>query len=341
MIFTALNNYFYRQNLRPCTGVNQFAVRSYMKKPALIVIAVLLLAFISIYFIIPQKIKTINTIEIDANDANVARLLVNNKAWQKWWPGNIIKGDSLNYTYKKIRFGLHDNTNSGILATINQNDLIIESKLTYNSTEDIACIVTWETEMQSSLNPVARIKEYYDLQNLSADLQDILKRFKRFMQTDSNIYGLSIKVQKIKHPLMMITSTNITSYPNSNAVYALIDKLKQEAKRQNIAQVAEPMLNVHQTDDDAYQMMVALPIDKPVTETKDIQLNKMVLGGNILQTTITGGPGTLKNAFTQLKKYQKDHRLISPAMPYEVLVTDRLAEPDTSKWITKVYWPIF
>ncbi|MDB4999000.1 MAG: hypothetical protein JWR76_77, partial [Mucilaginibacter sp.] len=56
---------------------------------------------------------------------------------------------------------------------------------------------------------------------------------------------------------------------------------------------------------------------------------------------VKGGKQTVANAFVQLKNYQKDHGLISPAMPFEILITNRLTEKDTAKWVTKLYWPIF
>ena len=30
---------------------------------------------------------------------------------------------------------------------------------------------------------------------------------------------------------------------------------------------------------------------------------------------------------------------MSPAIPFESLITNRLEEPDTSKWVTKIYYP--
>jgi hypothetical protein len=41
-----------------------------------------------------------------------------------------------------------------------------------------------------------------------------------------------------------------------------------------------------------------------------------------------------------MKAYMKDFKLTSPAMPFELLVTNRANEPDTSKWVTKIYYPI-
>jgi hypothetical protein len=33
--------------------------------------------------------------------------------------------------------------------------------------------------------------------------------------------------------------------------------------------------------------------------------------------------------------------LSTPAIPYQSIITNRLTETDTTKWITKIYQPIF
>ena len=35
-----------------------------------------------------------------------------------------------------------------------------------------------------------------------------------------------------------------------------------------------------------------------------------------------------------------DHSLSAPVIPFEYIITDRSKEPDTSKWITKICFPI-
>jgi len=101
------------------------------------------------------------------------------------------------------------------------------------------------------------------------------------------------------------------------------------------------MLNITKVSPASYQVSMALPVDKMISTDKGTFINKMVAGGNLLVTDVKGGPNTIADALGQIKQYMKDHKLISPAMPFESLVTDRVAERDTSKWVTKIYYPIF
>lgn len=100
------------------------------------------------------------------------------------------------------------------------------------------------------------------------------------------------------------------------------------------------MLNVHKNGDSSYLVKVALPVDKQLKDAGDIQYRWMLKGGNILVTEIKGGPSKIEKAFTEMRNYVEDHQRIAPAIPFQSLVTDRREEPDTNKWITKLYWPV-
>lgn len=85
---------------------------------------------------------------------------------------------------------------------------------------------------------------------------------------------------------------------------------------------------------------VAIPINKEIPFTKPIFINTMV-DGKLLVTEVKGGQQTIKNALFSFKNYVQDKQFTSPAMPYEMMITDRSAEKDTSKWVTKIYYPVF
>ena len=100
------------------------------------------------------------------------------------------------------------------------------------------------------------------------------------------------------------------------------------------------MLNIKETGN-TYYVMVGIPVNTNLnSDNKAFQIKKMVLG-DILTTEVMGGPYTVQNALNQLKFYINDNKMASPAIPYESLVTNRLLQPDSTKWITKIYYPVF
>ena len=66
----------------------------------------------------------------------------------------------------------------------------------------------------------------------------------------------------------------------------------------------------------------------------------MVLG-NILKAEVTGGLDRVKEGETELANYVDDYHKLSPAIPFQSLVTDRISQADSTKWITRLYYPIF
>ncbi|RYU89975.1 hypothetical protein EWM62_10545 [Mucilaginibacter terrigena] len=312
-----------------------------MKKPVLIVVGILLLAFISIYFVIPQKIKISHVIEIDATDRNVSKFLVNKKPWAKWWLGQHNTADSNLFVYQGAKYKLQESTNSYINLIIEHDDIKLTSQVIYAATGEGMCEVTWLGEMQSSLNPFERIAQYVKITHLSKNIEVILTHFKSFMQTEKNVYGMSIRLSKIKNPIVLASTTHTADYPSPIVVYKLVNELKKQISMQGALALDSPMMNVHVDEKNGYLVMIALPVNKLITPGPNTVINKLVKGANVLEAQVTGGKNTITNAFSQVKHYQKDHGLMSPAMPFELLITNRLAQKDTAKWVTKIYWPIY
>nr|WP_294948690.1 GyrI-like domain-containing protein [uncultured Mucilaginibacter sp.] len=311
-----------------------------MKKPALLVLGLLLLAFISIYFIIPQNITATSTVTVDATDGNVFKFLIKKEAWPKWWPGTHNRKDSSSFAYNGVMYTIKKDANSYIEVNINTGKLELDSKINYLATEDGATDVRWDAVKQSSLNPFARIAEFVRIKAEQKDMDSVLTQFKQFIQKDINVYGLRIKIDKVKDGVMLATNTVTKTPPTDGAVYSMIADLRKQIAAQNATETNKPMLNVTQVDNSEYHVMVAIPVNKEIKPGVNSVINKMVVGGNILQTEVKGGRKTIDNAFVQLQNFRKDYKLTGVAMPFELMVTDRSIEKDTSKWVTKLYWPI-
>jgi effector-binding domain-containing protein len=86
--------------------------------------------------------------------------------------------------------------------------------------------------------------------------------------------------------------------------------------------------------------MLALPVNKILPDEGPFAFKRMVRG-LILVAEIKGGPSTIENAFQVFKTYVEDHNYTEIALPFQSLITDRQAEPDTAKWVTKLYYPVY
>jgi hypothetical protein len=86
--------------------------------------------------------------------------------------------------------------------------------------------------------------------------------------------------------------------------------------------------------------MVAIATGLPLVTSERYLLKKMELG-YILKGEVKGGVNTVKRALDNLASYAMDYDKTAPAIPYQLWVTDRQQQPDTTQWVTQLYFPIF
>jgi len=310
-----------------------------MKKIILIILAIAFIIVTGVYLLIPSSLKITNQITIEASDASTFKFLTHENEWAKWWPGTKTN-DSL-YTYNGTTFHISKTTNGGVNLIFEKNGLSFNSEISYLADNDYEVKITWLAESNGSANLLQKVNDYRHTRLLKDETTAILHHLKVFLEDEKNTYGYKIYINKVKAPILLTTATSLNTYPDVRYVYESINQLREQAKAQGAKEASFPMLNVNQTDDKQYEIRVALPIDKLINPEGKSSINKMVPGGNLLVADVKGGPNTIHNAFSQIKVFMKDHRLISPAMPFESLVTDRSVEKDTAKWVTKIYYPIF
>jgi hypothetical protein len=99
------------------------------------------------------------------------------------------------------------------------------------------------------------------------------------------------------------------------------------------------MLHIWQ-DSGLFKTEVAIPVNKAIPQNK-IYLIKRMVPGKILVAEIKGGDYSAREALRQMHIFMTDNNLSSPAIPFQSLITNRMEEPDTLKWITKIYYPVF
>ncbi|RKR80787.1 hypothetical protein BDD43_0921 [Mucilaginibacter gracilis] len=300
--------------------------------------AVVLVALIlSIYFLIPVSLSQSQVVIIKTSEIHAFQFLTNKTHWAKWWPGRRV-ADSI-YNFNNGTYDIQKFTNSGATLNIKRNDYNVPSQIVFIAANKESVKITWNTVQVASPNPIARLQQYFVEKQLNRDIKNILTGLKTFLEDDRNVYGIDVKLAKVKDSVILATTQVFAKYPTTTQVYELVGKLQQQAKLKNIKVQGAPMLNVHQSGT-TFETMVGMPVSSEFKASAGFLMNKMVLG-NILEAEVKGGPNTVNAARIALENYRKDYGLISPAIPYQTLVTNRLSQPDTSKWITKLYYPIY
>ena len=120
----------------------------------------------------------------------------------------------------------------------------------------------------------------------------------------------------------------------------MVQKIQAYIKTKAALQTGNPIFNISETGKNQYQLMCAIPIDKTITGNNAFACKKMIKGSFMI-AEVVGGDSTVKKASASLQQYFADYRKTSMAINFNMLITDRIYQPDTAKWITRLYYPVY
>ncbi|MET0635605.1 MAG: GyrI-like domain-containing protein [Chitinophagaceae bacterium] len=299
---------------------------------------ILLIVFISSVYLFTSPARSFHAaVEIPVSAEGGFRSIYNQVNWDKWWPGEKIADN--HFRFGKHEYRIRDKQLSSLTIDITGSGDSLASRLNLIISGADSLGLVWIGFGPSSSNILTRMKWSLD-QSLHKETQVILDSLRSFYSKEENIYGFPVTATRITDTALISVSKTMAGMPSTTEIYSMLDKLHAYTSSIGIREINSPMLNISRAGD-SILVRVAIPIEKRVPDSGDLQYRWMLPGGLMCVATVTGGPHTALNAVTTMETYLKDHGLNQPAIPYQSLVTDRRAEPDTSKWITKIYCPYF
>jgi acetolactate synthase small subunit len=306
-----------------------------MKKILIGLLLIIAFLLTSVYLFIPGRSQIEATTTINAASPGVFRALSDNASWKTFWPGNTpFKLDDKTYAIKERSYNV-------LSIDVSSADNTLTSTINLLPIRSDLLTIEWAAVQLNSSNPFKRLSQYRQASALEKELNMILGRIKEFMEQTKNVYGIDIKQTKVADSVLITTRRSFDHQPSSKDVDDMIQNLRRYITENNAVEKNFPMLNIFSSDSSHYQGMTAIAVDRELPLTKEFVPKFLLKGGNILEVEIRGGPYTIENAFKELENYRSDYKYASPAIPYQLLVTDRLKEVDTAKWITKLYYPIY
>lgn len=315
-----------------------------MKKTILILGLILIVAFVSSYIFIPNTLTVSKLMYVESSDRIVYDLLLTNKSKANWWPqkdaDNLKTLDSTTFKYENTYYKFLDANFTSTSSMITKGDAVFKGTLSSLFEGENAFKLVWSVSITNNYNPITRLLNYYKAVSIKKDITKILEQFGSFVVKEENIYGIKIKRTIVKDTLLLTTNKSMNHYPSVSETYEIVNALEDFAKTNSATKTNSPMLNVIETYKGDFNVTVALPVDKSIETKAGFFVNKM-FPGNILEAEIKGERKIIDNGFLQMKNYMKDFKLTAPAMPFEMMITDRSIEKDSTKWVTKLYYPIF
>ncbi|MFN2439803.1 MAG: hypothetical protein ABR503_11440 [Chitinophagaceae bacterium] len=315
-----------------------------MKKWLVVFLILFLILFALLYLFIPNVISISRKISVKANAEGLYRNLEVHKKWQLWWPGTdtTIATDRPEQIFylNGYAYTIEDKSINSLSISISDNKISTKTLLHIIPLKTDSVKLVWTGAMATSINPLIRIHRYFKAKDIERNLEKILEGMKTFFSKNENIYGIAIKQEAVVDSILISTYATSAGYPTIPFIYGLIDQLKNYTRGQSAKETGYPMLNVSTTDSINFLTKVALPVNKKLKDSGTISYKWMLGGGKILVTEIKGGPHSIEKAFTQMEQYVSDYNRLAPAIPFRSLVTDQMKEPDTNKWVTRIFWPV-
>ena len=312
-----------------------------MKKLLVVIISLLLIAVACIYIFIPKQLNVSHSISVKTNDKWAFKYVMNTNEWRKWWPSDRMhqqNTDSLFY-HGGLLFTTDSLYYNAVLIPIEKNGVTMNSKLYVMPVRKHEVQLTWECSLDGGYNPFVRWQQYNKAVAVKKSMTGILGAYKKWLEVPENIYGFEVKEGKIIDTMLVAIRTTFKAYPSPDQIDSVMQILRNHAAKNNATVNGYPMLNVLNEVPGIYAAQMALPVNKRVPETAAIRMKRM-FGGNTLIATVRGGYYTIAKAYEACEAYKSDHDRTSPAIPFQSMITDRVAEPDTSKWETIIYCPV-
>ena len=255
---------------------------------------------------------------IKSSNEGIYRSMINQQLWNKWFSNDIIVTKPL--------------LNSAEIEVLAGDQKAPGNILLVSATND-STKVYWQAEIPG----YSRFTGYSALKELQHKINLALDSLEVFTTNTENVYGIDIKQQSTKDTLLLTSRFITKSYPGAADVYPHINELKKTVLSMNAQPVGYPMLNVTRVDTSLYKCMIAIPVNKVLDDPSFVRM----IPGRFLTAQIKGGPYTIRHAHEMMQQYFKDYQRTSMAIPFEYIITDRSAEPDTTKWITEIYAPVY
>lgn len=310
-----------------------------MKKWLLVLVGLIILIITAAHLLIPAKIEITKHVSVKCTQDGALYILKSPGKWNKWWPG-LIKNDS-SFILNGLSYITDKRNYAGVKLTMHNNgDSVGNNILVLPIGKDSVDIIL-KTSVVTGNNPFAKIKGYFFAGKYGADLSSILSSLSKFLDKPENIYGFTVTQMRVVDTLLVSTVDTLSHSPTTTEINDMIMGLKKHIAAEGAQETNPPMLNIGRIDSIHFQVRTAIPVDRGILSTNNATFKRMVAGNILVSSEIKGGPYSVAQAYQAMKKYVNDYRYISPAIPFESLVTDRMQEQDTTRWITRIYYPVF
>jgi hypothetical protein len=309
-----------------------------MKKWIPVTAFVLLAALAGIYIFIPARLDIVQITPVNCTVNGAYRTMAATNNWHAWWPGT--QSDSNTLHFQNGTWQITQKLMNTLEIHIQYTNIAVNSALYLLPVAIDSTTLQWKCSIATGANPFTRIQHYRQAVAIKHDMAAILDHFKSFAEKKENIYGIRFHETVFKDSFVISTKTAMAAYPATAAVYSSITALKKYSEAHQAQPTGYPIMNILALNPAGYQLMTAIPVDRSIPASGNF-INQRIPLNHFLVTRVQGGDARVKQALAQFNLYIQDYHRTVMALPFQQLITDRSAEPDTTRWVTDIYYPLF
>jgi hypothetical protein len=290
---------------------------------------------------IPAKIVLSNISTAQATISGEFRYIGREENWEEWWRNadgsSHVAGRPFSYLGTEFRLISQSSNIAGI--EIRQDGLTMTSVLSLVSFSHDSTGAIWQTEIPAGNTPWGRVSSYRRALEVKRNMKEVLKIFSAFISDPLNVYRMPILRVSTRDTTLLSSRFKSNVYPTTEILYGYFDAIEKSIRKQNGERSGFPMINVRKLDSGVYETQVAIPTNHLLKDDGGIKPVRMV-PGNFISTEVKGGPYKVNEAMKQLDYFITDNSKSKMATTFQMLVTDRIKEPDSTTWITRIYVPV-
>ena len=329
-------------------------------KKILLVVLILAALFVVIAFFLPQKVHVERSANIDAPAKIIFNQVNDLHNWDKWAVWNQIDPEM---TVEYINNGIGEN--SGYTWTsdnsqVGSGKLMINASVPYDSIfttmdfmeegsatgyflfneTDTATMVTWAFDTDLGFNPVARWMGLMFDAMIGKD----------FEQGLDNLGVVSETIAEEKQPVVEIVELPSSIYISMretikwgdiemkmSMMYGALSKL---IEKENLMMTNAPFAIYHKIDGENIDIEIGIPVNRVPENLGDNIMAGELKDGKYVHADHFGSYEELEKTHSFIQNWMEKRKFIMTGSPMEQYLTDPMQEPDTTKWITAIYYPI-
>lgn len=330
-------------------------------KKVLLILLLFVVVLLLISMLLPSRVKITRSAHIDA-DARIVFDQVNQLPnWKNWSYWDRID-PNMKSRYEGASGGTgsihkwtseHDQVGNGSI-TITESDEPSSVKYAlkfgdmpvsnggFDIISDTSGGVIASMFIEIDLPIYTRIFGLFFDRMMGPDFEASLKNMKSYCESHpAKAAAQSWKIESITTDSAFIMSKRVTaSMPQFQKVFgATCAEILSTMETQGLKQINPVFAYYHQWAKDKVDMEPCIPVDKPGKSTDKVKYS-LVPPVEALKIDYFGDYAGSEKAHQFLNDWIKKNNRVISGSPWEEYVTDPTTEPDTSKWLTRIYYPV-